>query len=142
VRRHYNPHDAVITRDSAGDPFENPVSPGVEIEPGLVVYRFGVGLFYANSSRLSEEVLSLVDGATPPKWLILLADAIDDVDFTGGETLVELAAQLKQRDVAFAFAAVDDGVLTELERFGLVDAIGKDRIFATLDDAVATFKAS
>ena len=31
-------------------------TPGTVSEPGLVVYRFGVGLFYANAERLSEEV--------------------------------------------------------------------------------------
>ena len=65
--------------------------PGVVTEPGLVVYRFGVGLFYANATRLTEEALELVGGPEPPRWFVLHADAIDDVDYTGGKTLVELA---------------------------------------------------
>ena len=65
------------------------------LEPGLVVYRFGVGLFYANAARLTEEGYRLVDVPEPPRWLVLLADAIDDVDFTGGKTLVELADELE-----------------------------------------------
>ena len=66
-------------------------APGVSSEPGLVVYRFGAGIFYANAQRLSDEVLELAGGETPPRWLVLDAPSIDDIDFTGGKTLVELA---------------------------------------------------
>ena len=76
-------------------------TPGTVSEPGLVVYRFGVGLFYANAERLSDEVLGLVDVADPPRWFVLDADAIDDVDYTGGKTLLELAST-SARGIVFA----------------------------------------
>jgi len=113
--------------------------PGAVTEPGLVVYRFGVGVFYANAARLTEEVLGLVDVPEKPRWLVLLADAIDDVDFTGGKTLVELADQLEGRNVVFALAEVRDGVRVELDRFGLTAKIGDQRMFATVDEAIAAF---
>jgi MFS superfamily sulfate permease-like transporter len=69
---------------------------------------------------------------------VLLADAMDDVDFTGGKTLLELAGQLADRNVAFCIAA-GQRVLPELERFGVVDAIGEDHVFVSLDDAIAAF---
>ena len=141
VRRHYLPHDSVIVLDGRGRPSEVPSRPGAETEPGLVVYRFGVGLFYANVTRFSTEVLALVDTPAPPQWLVLLADAIDDVDFTAGQALVELARQLSERGVVFAVAAARSDVLTELDRFGLLDVIGRDRVFATLDEAVDAFRA-
>jgi high affinity sulfate transporter 1 len=135
VRRHYSPHDSVITTDADGALIENPLSQGAEIEPGLIVYRFGAGLFYANASRIAAEILGLVDVPQPPRWLVLLAEAIDDVDFTGGNTLVELAGELAERDVVFAIAAVTQAVRPELDWFGLTDAIGEGNIFATLDEA-------
>jgi MFS superfamily sulfate permease-like transporter len=115
-----------------------PVSSGARTEPGLVVYRFGVGLFYANAARLSEDVLALVDVPERPRWFVLLADAMDDVDFTGGKTLLELAGQLADRNVVFCIAA-GQRVLPELERFGVVDAIGEEHVFVSLDDALAAF---
>ena len=142
VRRHYDPHDAVITRDESGKIVSIPAKQGSETEPGLVVYRFGVGLFYANAARFTEEALALVSGPEPPRWFVLLANAVDDVDYTGGKTLVELAGQLEARGVVFAVADVRAAVRPELERFGLTDAIGEERIFATLEDAVAAFRAA
>jgi high affinity sulfate transporter 1 len=140
VRRHYNPHDSVITRDQQGRPKGVPARPGARSEPGLVLYRFGVGLFYANAARFTEEVLALVDVPDRPQWFVLLADAIDDIDFTAGQTLVELASQLSGRGVVFAVADVQPEVLTVLDRFGLVNAIGQDHVYSVLDDAVAAFR--
>jgi len=141
VKRHCNPHDAVITRDDQDKIVTIPAEPGALTEPGLVVYRFGVGLFYANAARFTEEGLALVEVPEPPRWFILLANAVDDVDYTGGKTLVEFAEQLKQRDVIFAIADVRAAVRPELDRFGLTDAIGEEHVFATLEDAIAAFRA-
>jgi high affinity sulfate transporter 1 len=142
VKRHYEPNDAVVTRDEHGRViFAKPV-PGTVSEPGLVVYRFGVGLFYANASRFAEEVLGLVDVSEPPRWLVLLADGIDDVDYSGGKTVVEVAAQLAERGVVFAVAVVSDDVKHEFDRFGLTEAIGEERYFATLDEAIAAFRGA
>jgi SulP family sulfate permease len=142
VRRHYDPHDAVVTRDDQGEFTTNPTTSGACLEPGLVVYRFGVGLFYANAARFTEEAIALVEVSEPPRWLVLLADAIDDVDYTGGKTLVELAGQLETRGVTLAVAAVRDAVRPELELFGFIDAIGADHVYATLEDAAAAFRAA
>ena len=38
----------------------NRVAPGAVTEPGLVMYRFGSALFYANANRFAEEVNCLV----------------------------------------------------------------------------------
>jgi SulP family sulfate permease len=142
VRRHYDPKDAVVTRDVGGDLTTAPVARGAMTEPGLVVYRFGVGLFYANAARLTDEALALVEVPDPPRWFVLLADGIDDVDFTGGKTMLELAGQLKQRGVTFALAAVREDVMPELTEFGVVDAVGADRIFGTAEEAIAAFHAA
>jgi MFS superfamily sulfate permease-like transporter len=140
VKRHYEPNDAVVTRDEHGRVILAKPVPGTVTEPGLVVYRFGVGLFYANASRFAEEVLGLVDVPERPRWLVLQADGIDDVDYSGGKTVVEVAEQLAERGVVFAVAAVSDDVKHELDLFGLTATIGEERYFDTVEDAIAAFR--
>jgi sulfate permease, SulP family len=142
VRRHYRPHDIVLTVSPGGRPMPMPVRPGARTEPGLVVYRFAVGLFYANATRLADEVLTLVGGPEPPRWFVLQADAIDDVDFTGGETLLELARQLAERKIVFAIASPQELVRSQLDRFGFTAAIGPEHVYGTLDDAFDAFHAA
>jgi MFS superfamily sulfate permease-like transporter len=142
VHRHYSPKDAVITSTDDGRRIPTTPTPEVRTEPGLVVYDFGVGLFYANATRLSTAVLMLVDAPDPPRWFVLSADTVDDVDFTAGQTLVELAHQLRQRNIVFAVAEPRPAVRAQLDQFGLTDAIGPDHFYATLDAAIAAFHAS
>jgi sulfate permease, SulP family len=118
VRRHYLPQDSVVTWDGDRVRLLAP-SPGAVSEPGLVVYRFAVGLFYANVSRLADEVMGLVNVPDPPRWFVLDAEAMDDVDYSGGEALVELAEQLRGVNVVFAIVNLSDNLRAELERFGL-----------------------
>jgi sulfate permease, SulP family len=139
VRRHFIPHDAVVSWDQQGRFRLASPTAGAVTEPGLVIYRFGVGIFYANAARLSEEVMALVNVPDPPRWFVLYADAIDDIDYTGGQTLLELADQLGQRGIVFAVAEADDDIRRELDRFGLTAKIGPDRYFASLHDARQAF---
>lgn len=140
VRRHYAPVDVVLTWDGHGHVRTLQPAPGVTSEPGLVVYRFGAGIWYANAQRLSDELLELAGGASPPRWIVLDATSIDDIDFTGGKTLGELVAELGQLGVELAVAGVLDPVRSELERYGIAAAIGEHRIFDTVQDAVEAFR--
>ena len=141
VRRHYQPHDVVLAWDAGGHPQNREPGPGVVTEPGVVVYRFGAGIFYANAQRLTDEVLALTGSDPPPKWFILDGASIDDVDYTGGKTLAELAAELREMGIVVAAADMRQTVRSELERFGITSATGNVRIFETVDEALAAFRA-
>jgi SulP family sulfate permease len=139
VRRHYMPQDSVVSWDSTGAFQALPVKSGTFSEPGLVVYRFGVGLFYANASRFADEIVALIDVPDPPRWFVLHAVAIDDVDYTGGETLSELADELAKRKIVLAIADASPHLRRELDRFGVTKKIGSERIFESLESARAAF---
>ena len=141
VKRQYAPADRVVTWDAGGRPRLRPTDPGTTSEPGLVVYRFGVGLFYANAERLSEEVIGLIDVPEPPRWFVFLADAIDDIDYTGGKTLAELADQLSEREIVFAVAEARPRVRRQLDRFGVTAKIGENHYYDTLDAARSAYHA-
>ncbi|HVM58509.1 MAG TPA: SulP family inorganic anion transporter [Gaiellaceae bacterium] len=142
VRRHYLTSDFVLTRNARGRITAVSPAPGTTTEPGLVVYRFGGGIFYANAERLSDEMLELVSTDPPPRWFVLDAAAIDDIDFTGGKTLGELADQLRERGVVLAFCEVTVKVRRELDAFGITGKIGAERIYETVEDAIEAFGRS
>jgi sulfate permease, SulP family len=64
VRHSYHPHTTVLGPDATGRWMPMPVVPGKETEPGLIVYRFGADLFYANYNRFTDEVRTLVARAS------------------------------------------------------------------------------
>jgi len=142
VDRHYRPRNAVVGWDRAGEFETHPVQPGEVSEPGLIIYRFGVGLFYANAARLADDVMALVEVAEPPRWFVLHAVAIDDVDYTGGQALAELAEELAKKNIVFAVADASPQLQHELDRYGVTDRIGSDHVFDSLESARAAFHST
>jgi MFS superfamily sulfate permease-like transporter len=142
VRRHYQTIDFVLAPNAKGHLRTVPPAPGTRTAPGLVVYRFGGGIFYANATRLSEEVLGLVEGDDPPRWFVLDAAPVDDIDFSGGKTLGELADQLHERNIVLALCQVDPKVRAQLDTFGITARVGAEHIYDTVQDAVEAFHAA
>ena len=56
VRHSYRPHTMVLAPNATGRWTLVPVTPGAQTEPGLIIYRFGADLFYANDHRFTDEV--------------------------------------------------------------------------------------
>jgi MFS superfamily sulfate permease-like transporter len=146
VQHSYHPHTAVLVQDRDHIWQLTPVVPGAITEPGLVVYRFGAVLFYANAGRFADEIRRLVGGPIPGspapstvRWLVVDAGAITHVDYTAAHVVRELQKDLAQRGVQLVFAHVQSDLKPDLDRHRLTEAIGPDRIFDTLHQALAAY---
>ncbi len=140
VRHSYHPHTAVLVKGDDGIWQLTPAVPGAISEPGLVIYRFGAALFYANASGFSDEILGLVGPAPSPiRWLVVDAGAITSVDFTAACIVRQLQQQLSQRGTELVFAHVQSDLMPDLERHHLKEALGQGRIFDTLHAMLAAF---
>lgn len=140
VRHSYHPHTAVLAKGEGGLWQLNPVIPGAVTEPGLVIYRFGAALFYANAGRFSDEIRLLV-GPAPSSlhWLVVDAGAITQVDYTAARVVRELQEDLGRRGVELVFAHVQSDLKPDLDRHHLTEVIGADRIFDSLHEALACY---
>jgi len=139
VRRHYQPHNTIVGFDDRGHRTALPATTGTLTEPGLIIYRFAVGLFFANAAGFAAQVRSLVDGASGLRWFALLADGMDDVDFTGGRTVAEVATEIQERGVTFVIVHLAEPVRQEFDRYGVTELIGPERYYDTLDEVRAAF---
>ena len=63
VRHSYEAHSMVLVPDASGRWEPAPARPGLQTEPGLIVYRYGADLFYANADRFADQVRELVEKA-------------------------------------------------------------------------------
>jgi sulfate permease, SulP family len=141
VRHSYRPHTMVLAPNAAGRWAPAPATPGSETEPGLIVYRFGADLFYANDNRFADEVRSLVERApTPVRWFIVDAGAITDVDYSAAKSLRDLLDNLGRQGVDVVFARVSSYLRSDMDRHGITAAIGEKQIFTTLHEAIAAVR--
>jgi len=138
VRHSYHPHTAVLVESNDGIWRAIPAVPGAVTEPGLVIYRFGAALFYANAGRFSDEIHCLVATAPSPlQWLIVDAGAITNVDYTASRVVRDLHEDLVQRGIGVLVAHIEPGLQADLDRHGLTNIIGPAKIFDTLREALA-----
>jgi len=138
VRHSYRPHSAVLTPDAAGRWEPTTAGPGTETEPGLIVYRFGADLFFANADRFADEVRALIDRAPHlVRWLVIDASAITAIDYSAARAVRPLFDELNQRGVDVVLARVNRFLRADLERHNVAQSLRTGRIFATLHEALA-----
>lgn len=138
VGHSYRPHTLMYAPDAAGRWTPVPATPGKVTEPGLIVYRFGADLFYANQNLFTDEVRALVEHApTPVRWFVVDAGAITDIDYSAAQSIRDLLDELARRKVEMIFGRVNRYLRSDMDRHGITAAIGERRIFATLHEAMA-----
>jgi sulfate permease, SulP family len=137
VRHSYQPHTMVLAPGVTGRWEPGPATPGSQTEPGLIIYRFGADLFYANADRFADEVRSLVDKAPASvRWFVLDAGTVTDLDYSAARTVRDLLGELTAKNVGVMFARVNTYLRADLDRHGISAKLGEARIFATLHEAI------
>jgi sulfate permease, SulP family len=141
VRHSYHPHTAVLEANPNGIWLLKPVVPGATTEPGIVVYRFGAPLFYANANHFAQQVRMLAgSAASSVHWLVIDAGAITNVDFTAARVVCEAVKDLHSQGTGMIFAHVQSDLQPDLDRHHLTKALGPGRIFDTLHEALAAIR--
>jgi SulP family sulfate permease len=141
VQHSYHPHSGVLIADENGLWKMVPVGPDVVTEPGLVLYRFGAALFYANAGRFLEEVTCVVGPIpSPVRWVVVDAEAMTHVDYSAARVVRELKNSLTTAGIELAFARVPWDLRADFDRHHLTEAIGEAWIFRRLHDAIAAFE--
>ncbi len=105
--------------------------------PGVIIYRFDGPLLFFNADYFKARVLSLVDEATPrPRWFVLNAEAISQLDTTGTQAFDDLIGELKARGVQLVVARPKLYMRKYGQSMGIGEKIGRENIFFTVGAAV------
>ncbi len=142
VRRAYTPQDFLVGVSKDGEPTYTAAEPGTESLPGLVVFRFDSRLFYANASLFVDRIQQLIAAApSRVRWLILDCSSIGDIDYSASLNLEGLIASLHAEGRVFAIAQADPRLLEVLAKLDTLKKFDNAHIYATVEDAVAAFRA-
>jgi high affinity sulfate transporter 1 len=137
----YHPQTGVLVQGEQGLWETKPAVAEAFTEPGLVIYRFGAAVFYANAGLFAHEVRMLARGSGV-RWLVVDAEAITNVDYSAARMLRDLNQDLKQINVEFSFARSAPSLRADLIRHRVIEVIGEERIFPRLHNATAAFRMS
>jgi len=114
--------------------------PEAEHLPGLVIYRFDGPLFFANATTFRDEIRRMARADPPPKWILIAAEPMTDVDTTASDMLEDLDEALNADGISLVFAELKDPVRHKIERYGLTRTIDPRHFYPTIESAVAAFR--
>ncbi|MBT3601881.1 MAG: sulfate permease [Candidatus Latescibacteria bacterium] len=102
----------------------------------MAMVRFDGSLYFGSTGAFEDTMLTCAAQNPHLRYLIIDAEGINQVDATGEEMLLGLVRRLKEAKVEVFFGRAKKQVLDALERPGTLDEIGRERFFATPDQAM------
>lgn len=138
IRRSARPHDAVLGYSPTNQRWSDVGNTSdTEVSPGIVVYRLGERMFFANAHYVKRRMWAAVHGAPPPvRWFIFDAGATGDIDASAESALQEVVVGLREEGIGFAVARARNALLQNLDDIGLTDLIGSENFYPTVMLAV------
>jgi high affinity sulfate transporter 1 len=143
VRKAWWPHSTELGR-VAGVPGLHDIErhPDAELVDGLLLLRFDAPLFFANAAGFGRTLQAAIDGAGRPiRRVVVVANAVTDIDTTGAEILGHVLTDLERRNMDLWFAGLKGPVKDRLRDYGVYDRLGDDRFFPNTLAAVAAHEA-
>lgn len=140
TRHGYRPNNMLIVPDETRGWRMQPVSAPEQALPGLMIYRFMHNMYYANIQVLTQEIVNLAKGASPPlSWFCIDVAAVNDVDFSAAEALRALHGILAGQGIRLVFSEVVKEVQLEFDRSDLTELFGRDALFPSLAAVVSAY---
>ncbi|MFF0548983.1 SulP family inorganic anion transporter [Streptomyces sp. NPDC004311] len=140
-RRTWWPYRTVLGRVPGLEGYHDVRSyPDAELLPGLVIHRFDAPLVFANAKNFRDAVRRLAAAEPRPRWIVVAAEPMTDVDTTAADVLEELDEELNAAGVHLVFAELKDPVRRKIERYGLTRTIDARHFFPTVESAVAAYR--
>ena len=116
------------------------VDPDARTMPGLVVYRFAGSLYYANANLFFEQTSAFADRRDPPRWLCIDAGTHPRHRLQRRRDHPPTPRRARRARHQARHRRTDRRQFEELlDRYGLIDLLGQDHIFDTVEEAVAAF---
>jgi SulP family sulfate permease len=114
---------------------ESPHLAGEQL-PGVAVVGMHAPLSFLNAPAFRTEVMDVVM-SDKPRLLVLEASGIVEIDFTAAQILLDVFKACREESVTVAMARLESVRAQDaFERFHLFDALSRDHIFHSVDEAV------
>ncbi len=136
--RTMKPRVAILGRYGDGTLRDIKMNPNLATSKHVIAMRFDGSLYFANISHFEDAVLEAVANHKEAKYLLVVGDAINQLDASGEEVVHHLVERLREVGVEIIFSGLKKQVLDVMRATGLFELIGQQSIFATENRALAT----
>lgn len=109
-----------------------------EVPKDVVVFEIKGPFFYSVADLLDEALSRL---PSSPRAFLLRIDNMPLIDATGLRALKTFATKCKEKGISFLIAGISSEIHELFRQSGLERAIGKERVFSTLKEALFTVRS-
>ena len=134
--RSMRPRVSVLGRYKDGALRDVKINKDVPTDDNIVAVRFDGSLYFANVSYFEDTMLKAISTYPDAKFLLVVGDAINQIDASGEEVLHHLVERLNDSDVTVVFSGLKRQILEVLYATHLYDVIGEQNIFKDEDLAL------
>ncbi len=114
--------------------------PENETIPRLIIFRMDAPMFYFNANVADKQIRERVNKSEPRPIAILIdLAASGDLDIVSADMLRDLVKDFRDENIEVLFCQVRGAVRDRLRRNGVMEAIGEERVFLSVDAAVKDF---
>jgi len=142
VYRTSNPHFAVLGNVKDSDYYKNVNRFGDEVvvREDLLIVRFDAQLYFGNSLYFKTELFKQIDAKGDTlKGIILNAEAINYIDSTGAQMLINVIKEIHARNLQFYVAGAIGPARDIIFNTGIITELHREFLFVKTSEAVAYF---
>ena len=108
--------------------------------PGLLIFQLGMTLYFANAKLMRDRIRDLVKASQPPPRAVILNMVNNyNLDITSAEMLETLVDELHKKGIEVVMTEVHEPFKIMARKSGLMEKLGEDHIFPSVDAAVQKF---
>jgi MFS superfamily sulfate permease-like transporter len=103
----------------------------------IAVVRFDAPLFFANASYLEDQIAHRRRTMKNLKHIHIVSNGINDMDASGEEALSLIVDRVRSAGMDISLSGVHVSVMKVLKRTHLLEKIGEDHIYPTMEKAIS-----
>lgn len=116
--------------------------PDDEVLPGVAVIRFDGGLFFATADALEDRVREVIQENPELTGIVLDCGGINFIDSQGAAKMADVVTLARESDVNLRLTRLKPAPRAVLERDGVIELLGRDKIHGNIHRAVKAEEAA
>jgi high affinity sulfate transporter 1 len=142
IYRTSHPHGAVLGQVPGTEAYRSVERhPEALPFPGLLIWRPGGDLWFASIGHLGDGLKAALAASHPPARHVLVdAEAVNLIDVSASDALLNLIRELRSQDITFAFARVRDHVRERMRLGGVEAVVGSTNFHERVTDGVRAWQ--
>jgi SulP family sulfate permease len=113
------------------------VDPDARTVPGVSVLRIDMGLYFANSEAPEDRIREIAVATEPELTTVVLdLEGVNFIDSQGADAIAKIIDTATRHTIDVRLARVKTTVLEVLDRAGVLDLLGANRVFPDVYGAV------